>query len=242
MSASAQPSIRVSDIPAAGTPPSDHPSTLLLEVVVALLTPMFLGCSRGDPTLARAAALETIASYQAASQADLISVLQIIALGLASVQAACLSMSPDLPAEDAMRLFGYADRLNRSGMARDKLRRQERAAGSPPVKPAAPARAAGPQVKPAPPASPPATRPKPARPAAKVPPVGAPPLGADLAHMIKVMARELGFDPARSPVQAETEMKLRAKALSSVAQDLLDGIDLPLAQFRLPPEVGIPAK
>ncbi len=103
-----------------------HPSDLLIDLVAALLTPMFLGTTRGDPRLARLAALETVHAYQVTNQADLLNVLQIIALGLASAQAACLSLTPDLPIAQVMRLFGHADRLNRSGMARSRFREQER--------------------------------------------------------------------------------------------------------------------
>lgn len=220
-----------------------HPSDVLIDLIAALLVPMFLGSTNGDPRFARLAALETVNSYRAATQADLISVLQIIALGLASAQAACLSMTPDLPIATTMQLFGYADRLNRSAIARGKYREQERRQrdGVAPVQAKA-AVAAQASPPPAAAASPPPLLATPVRPHCGP--------GADAARRaaqdhagaetIAALAEILGHPMQRDPRLAvlahpdPQEATVRAQALTGVAQALLDGVGLPTAAYRPP--------
>lgn len=89
-------------------------SDLLLELITAFLAPMFLSASIGDLWLARLAALETIASYGARSQADLMNIAQTIGFGLAVMDNLLLSFTPDIALTMKIRLRGGANGLNRS--------------------------------------------------------------------------------------------------------------------------------
>jgi hypothetical protein len=89
------------------------PSDVLLESIVAFLAPLFVG-STTDPGLARLAAIETFASYQARTQVELVSVAQIIGLGLAAMDNLRLAMQPDLSLAMKLRLRASANALNRS--------------------------------------------------------------------------------------------------------------------------------
>ncbi|MEA2732013.1 MAG: hypothetical protein QOF70_6488, partial [Acetobacteraceae bacterium] len=62
-----------------------NPSDFLMQLIVALLAPMFLGIAAGDINLARMAAIETVSAYRTRNHADLIAVAQIIAYGLAAL-------------------------------------------------------------------------------------------------------------------------------------------------------------
>ncbi len=84
MSAAAKPTIQPPNMTADGTF-TQHPSDVLIDLVADLLAPMFLGAASGDYRYARLAAMETVWSYKAATQADLLQVIQIVAYGLAAV-------------------------------------------------------------------------------------------------------------------------------------------------------------
>jgi hypothetical protein len=213
-----------------------HPSDLLIDLVAALLTPMFIGTTRGDPRIARLAALETVHAYQVANQVDLLNVLQIIALGLASAQAACLSLTPDLPIAQVTRLFSHADRLNRSGMARSRFREQERRQSP---------RAPAPKERPAIEAKTLAPSPVAAKPAAPASPTATPnpqPGAAAFAELTALLHPDRSFDPIAQPAKARQEATLRAKALNGVARNLLDGVPMQtaplIAPFKLVADVG----
>lgn len=62
-----------------------QPTEILLNLIITLLAPMFLMASGGDLLFARLAALQTINSYLARTKADVISIAQIIAFGLAAL-------------------------------------------------------------------------------------------------------------------------------------------------------------
>lgn len=94
-------------------PPAD-PSTILMNLIVALLAPMFLGVSAGNSGLARSAAIATINGYRTRNHADLIAVAQIIAFGLAALGSLSLSMADDVSLSMTLRLRGNANALNRS--------------------------------------------------------------------------------------------------------------------------------
>jgi hypothetical protein len=87
-----------------------NPPGTLLTLIIALLTPMFLGVSSGDLGLARMAAIETVDAYRARHNADLIAVAQIIGFGLAALGSLSLSMAEDIsismasPARKCQRL------------------------------------------------------------------------------------------------------------------------------------------
>jgi hypothetical protein len=95
---------------------TDNPGPLdvLLNLVVILLAPVFLGVTNGDVSLARMAALETINDYRARNSADLIAVGQIVMFGLAAMGSLSLSMADELPLSMTLRLRGNAVSCNRA--------------------------------------------------------------------------------------------------------------------------------
>ncbi|WP_428492111.1 hypothetical protein [Rhodopila sp.] len=97
-----------------------QPGDILLQLIVTLLAPMFLAVCRGNLDFARIAALQTVDAYRARSPVDLIAVAQIVAHGLASVSAACLSMADDISLAMTLRLRASA---NASDRACDRARR-----------------------------------------------------------------------------------------------------------------------
>ena len=94
--------------------PPTYPGDILLSLIVALLAPMFLTASGSDINLARLAAFETVNAYRARSQADLITIAQIVGCGLAALGSLGLSMADDLSVSMVLRLRGNAVALNRS--------------------------------------------------------------------------------------------------------------------------------
>jgi hypothetical protein len=114
-----------------------HPAGLLLNLIVTLLTPMFLTVAGGDPEFARAAAAETLASYRAETHNDLITIAKIIAFGLATLGSLSLSMDDGRSLSQILRLRSNAsatDRAeHRNRLALDKSRAQK--AAQPPPEP-----------------------------------------------------------------------------------------------------------
>jgi hypothetical protein len=100
-----------------------RPSDILLGLIVAFLAPLFMG-STTDVGLARLSVLETLASYQARTQAELVSIAQIIGYGLAVLDTLRLAMLPDVSVAMKLRLRGCANALNRS--AQQNIRALER--------------------------------------------------------------------------------------------------------------------
>jgi hypothetical protein len=91
-----------------------HPTTLLLNLIVTLLTPMFLAAAGDNLTFARQAATETLNAYRAETQSDLITIAKIIGFGLAALTALSLSMAEDLPLRTILRLHASANASDRS--------------------------------------------------------------------------------------------------------------------------------
>jgi hypothetical protein len=91
-----------------------HPSDILMNLIVALLAPMFLAVTGGDIAYARMAAIGTVNAYRIRNQADLISIAQIIGFGLAALGSLSLSMADDISLSMTLRLRGNANALNRS--------------------------------------------------------------------------------------------------------------------------------
>ena len=98
--------------PEAAIPP--RPTDILMKLIVAFIAPMFLGVSGGDIRFARLAATETVNAYRLRNQADLLTVAQIIAFGLAALSSASLSMGDDLSLSMTLRLRGNANALHRA--------------------------------------------------------------------------------------------------------------------------------
>jgi hypothetical protein len=117
------------------TPPGSaapaNPTDILMRFIIACLTPMFLGVSGGDVSMARMAAEGTVAAYAARNQADMIIVAQIIAFGLAALGSLSLSMADDLSIAMALRLRGNAIGLNRAAEQNRRALRESRPAAQP---------------------------------------------------------------------------------------------------------------
>ncbi len=108
-----------------------RPSDPLLEMIIGLLAPLFLAGGAGDLAAARLAAIETLAAYQARTQADLLKIAQVIGFGLTALDCLRLSVAPDLPLAMALRLRGCANALNRSAQQNTRAMAQQRAASTP---------------------------------------------------------------------------------------------------------------
>jgi hypothetical protein len=90
----------------------NHPG--LVDLIITLLTPMFLFTAVGNLTHARAAAAETLASYRVETGHDLITVAKIIAFGLATIGSLSRSMDDDLTLNQILRLRSNANATDRS--------------------------------------------------------------------------------------------------------------------------------
>jgi hypothetical protein len=126
----------------AGDADAYNPADCLLHLVACLLAPMFLLASNGDITFARMAALQTVTSYRARTDEDLISIMQIVGFGLAALASLSRSMEDDLSLSMMLRLRGNANACNRSAEHNRRALRDIRAsdrASSQDAAPAAPA-------------------------------------------------------------------------------------------------------
>jgi hypothetical protein len=92
----------------AGIDTPEHPTDVLMNLIVLVLAPMFLTASGGDILF------ETINAYAARNHADLIAIAQIIACGLTALGSLSLSMADDLSLSMTLRLRGNANALMRS--------------------------------------------------------------------------------------------------------------------------------
>ena len=90
-------------------------SESLISYIVAMLAPMFLCAGSGDVRLARMAALEMLSACRMQHQADLMTVAQIVAFGIATLGSLSQSMLDDLSLSMVLRLRGSATALRRSG-------------------------------------------------------------------------------------------------------------------------------
>ena len=102
-----------------------HPADLLIGVVAAFLTSLFLASGCTDAGMARQAALETVASYRVRDHADLLLVAQMVALAFAGLAATAMALAEGVPPPRADRLLGRAVSLNLAGQrlqrARDRI-------------------------------------------------------------------------------------------------------------------------
>ena len=89
-------------------------TNVLIDLISSFLVPMFLLASNGDIELARLAALRTMNAYRVRHQADIVTVAQIVAFGLAALGSLSLSMEDDIPLSMVLRLRGNANACNRS--------------------------------------------------------------------------------------------------------------------------------
>jgi hypothetical protein len=95
-------------------PPADTGPSLLFNVIVALLAPMFLWSTGGDVALARRAAIETLDAYGITGRRSLIAAAKVIAFELAALSSLSQSMSDDISVSMALRLRGNANSMDRA--------------------------------------------------------------------------------------------------------------------------------
>jgi hypothetical protein len=105
----------------------DYPAHVLINLIINLLTPMFLAPAGGNIAFARQAAAETLESYRVESDADLISAALVIGFGLAALTALSQSMEDGLPVAATLRLRGNANACNRSAQQNRRALEQNRA-------------------------------------------------------------------------------------------------------------------
>jgi hypothetical protein len=111
-------------------PSTASPDANLANLIVALLTPMFLWSTAGDIPLAHAAAAQTINAYGVKHRLGLITVAKIIAFDIATLSSLSQSMYEDVSMLLALRLRGNANSLDRSAERNRRLLEQESRTGA----------------------------------------------------------------------------------------------------------------
>jgi hypothetical protein len=101
------------------------PDTNLVNLILALLTPMFLWSTAGEIRLAHVAAAQTLNEYRVANRLSLFTVAKIIAFDIATLSSLSLSMYEDVSMLLALRLRGNANSLDRSGERNRRLLEQQ---------------------------------------------------------------------------------------------------------------------
>nr|WP_294548321.1 hypothetical protein [uncultured Rhodopila sp.] len=96
-------------------PAPASPDTNLVNLILALLTPMFLWSTAGDIRLAHTAAAQTLSAYRVANHLSLWTAAKVIAFDIATLSSLSLSMYEDVSMSMALRLRGNANSLDRSG-------------------------------------------------------------------------------------------------------------------------------
>ena len=112
------------------TPQPTYTETLL-NLLITLLTPMFVLASNGDIQHARLAAAHTLNEYRAQTHADLLSVAQIIAFGLAALGSLSLSMTGTLSVSMTLRLRANAAACSRAAEQHQRTRAKSTPAAAP---------------------------------------------------------------------------------------------------------------
>ncbi|WP_428536112.1 hypothetical protein [Rhodopila sp.] len=102
--------IAIAPTEAADEPLGFDPADILLNLVVSLLVPLFITAAGGELYFARMAALATIGR----TQADLLTIVQIISFSLGAADSVCRSMADDLPLPMVLRLRGNANSTART--------------------------------------------------------------------------------------------------------------------------------
>jgi hypothetical protein len=190
-----------------------HPDTLpdspIADLAVTLLTPMLLIAARGDVGLAGRAARAMLEDYGARTQAEILSVAQIIAFALACLSTLTLSMAEDAPPNIALRACNCADRLSKAEVRHRKLheKQQQEAAKAPPP----PAETPRQPVTPRP------------RPTGDAPP----PLPPEMLAVLHGQTPSQTSADAREPVPSDVQAKWR-RAFGESAARVADGYEATL--------------
>ena len=192
-------------------------SDFLLHLLLSLLAPMFLLGSNGDIQYARLAALGTINAYRARDEADLISVVQIVAFGLATLGSLSLSMADDLSLNMVLRLRGNANACSRSGEQHRRALLQDRPVHDP----------RPPEAEAPPSPAPPAPRQEQQAPAAAPSPVVRPPAmtqhQAIWTAAMAAVAEEYAAELPNLPPEERGTAVLRANALNYCINEMSSG-------------------
>jgi hypothetical protein len=106
------------------------PDTNLVNLILALLTPMFLWSTAGDIRLAHGAAAQTLNEYRVANRLSLFTVAKIIAFDIATLSSLSLSMYEDVSMLLALRLRANATGLDRSAERNRRRLEQESRTGT----------------------------------------------------------------------------------------------------------------
>jgi hypothetical protein len=101
-----------------------YPAQVLINLIITLLTPMFIAAAGGNLDLARAAAAETLDAYRVQSDSDLLTAALIIGFSLAALNALSRSMEDSIPLQMVLRLSGNANACNRSAQQNRKTLQQ----------------------------------------------------------------------------------------------------------------------
>lgn len=110
------------------------PADALTAIILNLLAPLLLAGANNDPALARLAAQQAIEAYQAANRAQMISIAQVVAFALASLDTLRLSMDATLSPSMTLKHRGNANALSRSSQrAAETLARQRQEPSNPPA-------------------------------------------------------------------------------------------------------------
>jgi hypothetical protein len=103
-----------------GATAETQPFDTLMGFIVSLLTPFLMTGSITDPVLARHAVAETIAAYRTTGPGrtgtadQLVSIAQVVAFALASLDTLRLSLPPAVSLSMKLKLAGSANALNRA--------------------------------------------------------------------------------------------------------------------------------
>jgi hypothetical protein len=119
--------------------PSAPPlNPVLLNLVLAQLTPLFLEAAGNDTTLARTAAQDAVAGFRPRTSCDLLHAAQAIAFTAAALASLNQSMRADTPPVLAIRLRANANALGRTAERARKAITPNRPALAHPSEPPAP--------------------------------------------------------------------------------------------------------
>jgi hypothetical protein len=112
-------------------PSTASPDTNLVNLILALLTPMFLWATEGDIRLAHIAAAQTLNEYRLTNRLSLFTVAKIIAFDIATLSSLSLSMYEDVSMLLALRLRSNATSLDRSAERNRRALEQASRTGAP---------------------------------------------------------------------------------------------------------------
>jgi len=199
------------------------PTDMLVNLIITLLAPLFRLRSDSEIRFARMAATETVNAYRIDTQADLITVAQIVAFGLSALRALSLAMTEEIGLTMQVRMHSNANTMSkiseslRRSLAKDQRDRDQ-------------------QAQPAPQAQPQPTQPKPAPPQQTAQQAAA--SQAVWANAVATVAREFAAEIATLPPQEREAAQRRVNAMNYTANQLRAQAGQPSVELGRQP--GIP--